>query len=60
MQTARRLLLWVSPLFVVCVATAIASPAQTLNTIYSFCSQTNCTDGIWPHAGLVQGTDGNL
>ncbi|HEY5177049.1 MAG TPA: choice-of-anchor tandem repeat GloVer-containing protein [Terriglobales bacterium] len=40
--------------------TVIASPAQTLNTIYSFCSQTNCTDGIWPHAGLVQGTDGNF
>jgi uncharacterized repeat protein (TIGR03803 family) len=40
--------------------TVIASPAQTLNTIYSFCSQPNCTDGWQPHAGLVQATDGNF
>ena len=45
---------------VFCVAAAIVSPAQTLTTLYSFCSQANCTDGIWPHAGLVQGTDGNF
>ena len=46
--------------FVFCAPTAIGSPAQTLTTIYSFCSQVNCMDGIWPHAGLVQGTDGNF
>lgn len=34
--------------------------AQTLNTLYSFCSQANCTDGAGPYAGLVQGTDGNF
>jgi uncharacterized repeat protein (TIGR03803 family) len=31
-----------------------------LNTLYSFCSQTNCADGEYPVAVLVQGTDGNL
>ena len=40
-----------------CIAAVIASPAQTLSTIYSFCSQTNCADGALPHAGLVQGSD---
>jgi uncharacterized repeat protein (TIGR03803 family) len=34
--------------------------AQTLTTLYSFCSQTNCADGENPIAGLVQGTDGNF
>jgi uncharacterized repeat protein (TIGR03803 family) len=32
----------------------------TLTTIYNFCSQTNCTDGMNPEAGLVQGTDGKF
>ena len=35
-------------------------PPYTLTTLYSFCSQTNCTDGTYPAAGLVQGTDGNF
>jgi uncharacterized repeat protein (TIGR03803 family) len=43
-----------------CAVTAIAAPAQTLTTIYNFCSQPNCSDGSLPHAGLVQGTDGNF
>jgi uncharacterized repeat protein (TIGR03803 family) len=34
------------------------TPTGVLTTIYSFCSQTNCTDGSYPRAGLVQGTDG--
>jgi uncharacterized repeat protein (TIGR03803 family) len=29
-------------------------------TLYTFCSLTGCTDGINPHASLVQGTDGNF
>jgi len=29
-------------------------------TIYSFCSQPNCTDGDTPNTGLVGGMDGNL
>ncbi|MGA9931351.1 MAG: choice-of-anchor tandem repeat GloVer-containing protein, partial [Terriglobales bacterium] len=36
------------------------TPGGTLTTLYSFCSQSGCTDGIQPEAGLVQGTDGNF
>ncbi|MGA2076792.1 MAG: choice-of-anchor tandem repeat GloVer-containing protein [Terriglobia bacterium] len=36
------------------------TPDGTLTTLYSFCSQSNCTDGLYPYAGLVQGTDGNF
>ena len=32
----------------------------TLTTLYSFCSQSGCTDGSGPYAGLIQATDGNL
>jgi uncharacterized repeat protein (TIGR03803 family) len=46
--------------FMFCAVTAISSPAQTLTTLYSFCSQTECADGADPWAGLVQGADGNL
>jgi len=31
-----------------------------LTSLYSFCSQTSCTDGSTPYSGLVQGKDGNL
>ncbi len=31
-----------------------------LTTLYDFCSQTNCTDGLAPYSGLVQGTDGSF
>lgn len=31
-----------------------------LTTLYSFCSKTNCTDGMNPEAGLVQASDGNF
>jgi uncharacterized repeat protein (TIGR03803 family) len=36
------------------------TPSGTLTTLYTFCSQPNCTDGQWPYAGLVQATDGNF
>jgi uncharacterized repeat protein (TIGR03803 family) len=36
------------------------TPTGMLTTLYSFCSQVNCADGVWPVAGLVQGTDGNF
>ena len=31
-----------------------------LTTVHSFCSQSGCTDGENPFAGLIQGIDGNL
>lgn len=33
---------------------------KALTTLYSFCIQTNCTDGILPMGGVIQGTDGNF
>ncbi len=36
------------------------TPAGTLTTLYSFCAQSDCTDGAYPFGGLVQGTDGNF
>jgi uncharacterized repeat protein (TIGR03803 family) len=36
------------------------TPSGTLTTLYSFCSQINCTDGYEPWAGLVQGSDGDF
>jgi uncharacterized repeat protein (TIGR03803 family) len=36
------------------------TPLGGLTTIYSFCSQSGCTDGLGPHAGLIQATDGNI
>jgi len=46
--------------FVFCAAMTISSPAQTLSTLYNFCSQSNCTDGQYPLGRLVQATDGNF
>jgi uncharacterized repeat protein (TIGR03803 family) len=36
------------------------TPSGKLTTLYSFCTQTNCSDGLAPGAGLVQATDGNF
>jgi uncharacterized repeat protein (TIGR03803 family) len=36
------------------------TPRGALTTIYSFCSQIDCTDGGSPISTLVQGTDGNF
>lgn len=36
------------------------SPAGRLTTLYSFCAQTNCTDGYSPDAGLARASDGNF
>jgi uncharacterized repeat protein (TIGR03803 family) len=31
-----------------------------LTTLYSFCTQTDCLDGLYPYAGLIEGADGNF
>ena len=36
------------------------TPSGKLTTLYNFCSQSNCTDGAKPYAGLVQATNGDL
>ena len=36
------------------------TPAGELTTLYNFCSEANCADGAYPHAGLVQGADGDF
>jgi uncharacterized repeat protein (TIGR03803 family) len=36
------------------------TPAGTLTTLYSFCSEASCADGSRPTGALIQATDGNL
>jgi uncharacterized repeat protein (TIGR03803 family) len=36
------------------------TPGGALTTLYSFCSQSGCTDGELPDAGLVQDTNGTF
>ena len=36
------------------------TPNGAFTTLHSFCSQSGCTDGENPFAGLIQGVDGNL
>jgi uncharacterized repeat protein (TIGR03803 family) len=44
-----------------CTAAAVASPAQVFTSLYSFCSQSGCSDGGKPlYGSLVQGPDGNF
>ena len=46
-----------SAAFLLWAMAAVALPAQTFTTLYSF---DNTPDGSTPSAGLIQGTDGNL
>lgn len=36
------------------------SPAGKLTTLYNFCSQSGCADGVQPLAGLTQATNGSF
>jgi uncharacterized repeat protein (TIGR03803 family) len=36
------------------------TPAGTVTTLYSFCSQPNCSDGSYPYAPLIQSNNGEL
>lgn len=40
--------------------TVFATAGGKVSVLYSFCSQTNCTDGAYPNAGLIPGRDGNF
>jgi uncharacterized repeat protein (TIGR03803 family) len=46
--------------FAFCAAAAIALPAQTFTTLYTFCPLNGCVDGANPQPRLVQATDGNF
>jgi uncharacterized repeat protein (TIGR03803 family) len=35
-------------------------PTGSLTTLYNFCFQVNCTDGLDPETGVLQGTDGTF
>jgi uncharacterized repeat protein (TIGR03803 family) len=48
-----------APFFTGCGAVYKITPSGTLTTVYSFCAQSNCTDGDWPN-GLVQATNGDF
>jgi uncharacterized repeat protein (TIGR03803 family) len=36
------------------------TPSGTLTTLYNFCAQPNCDDGVNPYGALVPATDGNF
>ncbi len=36
------------------------TPSGEFTTLWSFCSQESCADGIGPEGGLIQATDGNF
>lgn len=36
------------------------TPNRVLTTLYNFCAQSDCTDGMYPYTGLLQGIDGNF
>lgn len=43
-----------------CGTVFTVTPRGTVMTLYSFCSQTDCTDGTAPIAGLIQANDRNF
>jgi uncharacterized repeat protein (TIGR03803 family) len=63
---SRRSLRGVSAALTLAVALALevgatqSAQAQTFTVLHRFCSQSNCTDGATPWAGLVQDAAGNL
>ncbi len=36
------------------------TPAGALTTLYSFCAKSDCADGQFPYAGLIQASNGNF
>jgi len=37
-----------------------AAHATGFSVLYHFCSQQNCSDGLWPYAGVISDESGNL
>ncbi|MGH6889795.1 MAG: choice-of-anchor tandem repeat GloVer-containing protein [Rhizomicrobium sp.] len=58
--TMLRKLLLSSAFALACVAPMGAAHAKGYAVLYSFCSQENCTDGLWPYAGVIEDANGNL
>jgi len=51
----------VAPALVLMLACGLAAKASQLNVLYSFCTQTNCTDGRNPTGGVIRDpATGNL
>ena len=48
------------PVFNGCGTVFKITSGGALTTLYTFCSQTGCTDGAVPFLGLAQGVDGNF
>jgi uncharacterized repeat protein (TIGR03803 family) len=48
------------PNFLECGTLFEITASGNLTTLYTFCAQTNCSDGDYPYAGLVQATNGNF
>lgn len=44
----------------VCGTVFKVTSAGKVSVVYSFCSQVDCADGIWPVAAVIQGSDGDL
>lgn len=36
------------------------TPSNAVTNIYNFCSESGCSDGLYPLGGLAEGADGNL
>jgi uncharacterized repeat protein (TIGR03803 family) len=60
MNTISKWALAFAPVLVLALITNQSAQAQTLTTVYSFCSKSECKDGRNPYAGVIQATDGNL
>jgi uncharacterized repeat protein (TIGR03803 family) len=50
----------VNPFGTGCGTVFKVTPSGTLTTLYNFCAQSGCADGVGPYAGLVQATNGRF
>jgi uncharacterized repeat protein (TIGR03803 family) len=57
---ALRNVLFASAVTLAALAPLGAAHAKGFAVLYRFCSQQNCTDGLWPYAGVIADEAGNL